>query len=1270
MACSHQVVARRRSARSLRAALKAIAAAPVLTALSCLTVSCGGGGSGRPDDRPLGNSLRIEHVEYGRLVDLYALGEAGAELVERDVVVAVEPLAEPGIASDELRTLRPDADTLQPRLLIRAPAESKRFAEVRERLERGRRKLTPQQLEAPDRGTPWSVVARDAALLVRFTKDLPVGPEFFVRTDEESGRVEGILNLEAVQLLEVLVPDPPGGALRREHVRPIPLRIAAKPRALVLDPVLLGSEAVAYGRGASPSGMPASAHVGAEANLRLAIALRGPLAIPGMHEDEGRPLSGENSLGDPAVVRDFRSGSGGDNSPWIAKGFLRDAGSPRLIGEIPMYVLRVEDQDAERVVVEIDKGGVVHQLDLGDGLRVELEDGTILRSEIVEEPADDEGQPEQQIVRAVCTRVAGLRALPRAPSGAPREGAARRAWLRANATPVVLETAFTLTRRDDAPGDDPRWFVRFDGEDGEQLLDPEGGHDRISPFAGVTVRFSEPVDAASVRSLDSFFVATRNVLDLAEAEAFRIDRGIHGALFDMDRYRATHLVPTRATAVDGAQTSFRLAAPLGYYLDERMRSADEGQVFGDKRFRYHLHLVASDALNAVTDPAGNPLDLDDQSGTGGPFVVPFALDTGRHSDGTPVWADNLVAGFAQRFASLDEDPRPSLYRPEESSDPGDPRAWSITDVFGGVVPVSGRLVARGTSRVQRAIDSEHQAPVPPQSAPDRHCPTSINDPDRIWGREQGIASPSAAIPFSQGTQNPWNPFGARVQAVWREIDFGFSKTDPFDYDLDVEAMWWAPFQGDPTYYDIFDRVSLDLGHSEWRPEPCIGTLSSLAVLRTSGLKESFAGNYLGNVDGDDRRSGPAPHIAYRDRQLIVDGARAIGGPSGAVRYLPLPDFQEPYFTWRDQRVKEQGGSSLYSGDTRTPGGSRDYDPYILSPFLGGAGTDYRVVGGGSGVTLLDGTWNNLGNTQLSNSSRLDTITEGGLAAFAMPLLADFQTWPDSPDLPAQDPFLADGFNGWQISLTVQSAPFFSRPDFAPPFFRAYSAGWRKPGEDPVRLQPGDPAWQTAMGGWDFLRNRRSIPYDPATYWVMADFVKRRTVATPGFVDLYNPLRMPVDPDGDPRLGPFFGGSPQLGVLPRFSWATEPFGSEQAGGASAVVEFRVASQVDQAPWRALNENYPLPTVDNVPLDPRIAGDAHIRKWDDRIGAFRYLYHEHVSGWHDDVDELFSQSGLDAHSATAWAPRDVQQFGWRFVLTNGGDVAPELDSFWVAWRFERE
>src|SRR5690606_5565550 len=112
------------------------------------------------------------------------------------------------------------------------------------------------------------------------------------------------------------------------------------------------------------------------ANIRLAIAIEGPLALPSVKRDVEANEIGTNNNGLRSIVRDFRSGNRLDNSAEISRGFRRDPVPPRIVGELLMYLERVEEVDAFSQLLTIYKGDIDHRIDAGDAIRVVSADGS------------------------------------------------------------------------------------------------------------------------------------------------------------------------------------------------------------------------------------------------------------------------------------------------------------------------------------------------------------------------------------------------------------------------------------------------------------------------------------------------------------------------------------------------------------------------------------------------------------------------------------------------------------------------------------------------------------------------------------------------------------------------------------------------------------------------------------------------------------------------------------------------------------------------------
>jgi hypothetical protein len=660
--------------------------------------------------------------------------------------------------------------------------------------------------------------------------------------------------------------------------------------------------------------------------------------------------------------------------------------------------------------------------------------------------------------------------------------------------------------------------------------------------------------------------------------------------------------------------------------------------------------------------SGNPLDFQAIPVSGLEIADKLVMEFGvecRYQPGSktrPRYDDNIVACVVRRFADPDEDERPSLYLPGEVTPDGGltpADAYRNQDFFGPIGYGEGELLSRPTSRVTKIVDNLNQLPPPSQSSSLRWCPITIR------GRRVFLDR-SAATVFSQPIQNPLNPYGCRLQTVWREIDMSLSRTDPLDFNLDVEQMYFGPFSGNAIYFDEFDQISLYLGHSEYRPEPC-ASLFGIAVMPNSGLKNLFFRNYAENLNYSNSTIGfkPVAHPAYLKKVLSINAKDAILDPTASNRFIPLPKFEDAsrtigfknqYFVWRDEQVEVQGGAT-----SQRPTDMRPY-PYLLSPFLGGKGRS--VTGSPGNPTFHSGGWHNAKNVSLASGFPIDSITQGCVGPIALPLLMDFWTYPDSPEKPVGYPFLASGVNGWQISLPVRASP---RPNF-----RVYSAG--RGGGSPIPIDPGSRAWNNAIGGYTPSGSR--TPWgDNSVYWIMADFLKRTAVATYGFVEISNPHRMPAGVD--PRLGPY----KTTGMLPDFAVDFEPPLSTLPPGTTVIPEFRGASRLDyqSGHWPSIGGNRTDAT--NYPLDPLKAGDAWVRHWDDRGGRawWTYLYNRTVTNYVADPNTLMDirYTSKFASPREPFEPKHVKYFNWRFIMKNNIEaeppVSPKFESFAMSYRF---
>jgi len=1134
--------------------------------------ACGGGGGGSGAN--VSGDADLVSVTVGRLTDVYGLVNTPLgkviELFEADVVVGPDIQDERDANSKKLDEeivfdfIGVDPESLQSKLLITREIGSTEFAVAFASLAKNAMRLSAASFGQDTRSQPFSVSPRNAGFMLTFSTDLGLNEDFFVARDA-NGKVTGIKNPEAVQLLEIL--GDPRDNVHAGDFRLINARIAYKGNRIVLDPVILGNEGRTFNVPNTAQGLPESGN-STGANIRLALALEGPLRIRGLREQgAANGLISTNLAGRKSLIRDFRSGNKTDKSFWMTNGYVNDSTPPRLVGEMAMRLERVEIRSPTDQRVYLYKAGVKHEIDRGDVLKLYPVDSiglTLDIQEVTVDPQDDLGRPEEPHV-SVRVRNASefLKVDPSRRPDYPTSIKDREVWLMTNGPTVVLATEFNGEK------DDPLNFLTFSPKPMPNPDEDTVAQNRnVPPSASLIVRFTKPIDMATIGPLDSLILAT-----LGDTEDLL-----------KPKIGTPHLIWSQVFDEDGSQTALRVAPPLGFYIDEEMRKSTTPD-----RFAYYLHLVGG--LKGIQDLAGTSLDFQFENKSIEFLSFPFYLDLNKDKNGTPRFPDNRIVTIARPFRDQDEDE--------------DVKLPLKADAFGGNVYNDGRISGRPTSRVTSYVDDRNQLPSPP-SPPLAYC------------RANETMGLTGATPFGSPIANPLNTLGCRLQTIWREIDVSMSRTNPNDFNLDVEQMWWAPFQASAsaprTSYDVFDRVSLTIGHSERRPSNCVDIPGSLPVYTQSGLVQQFYHNFLRSlkrsatspIDDQAVDERPKPHVAYTDKQLVIRNEDSVFEPNRINRFLPLPKFQkdEGYLTWRDERVSLTGGGQG--------------DPEILSPFR-------------------SGSWNN----QVYSPVPVD----GQVGSIALPLIADFWTYPDDPDLPKDDPFKATGLNGWQVSLTVTSSSL--------PNWRAYSGGGTV-GNQPRTI---DPSKQTlAEGGYIPSTGGRTPWGDSVCYWAAFDFLKRMSVMTYGFINLADPHQAVDNKLDDVRLGPYVF---QTGDLPLFEAYFDPPLSTQPAGTRLIAEYRGADR-----FRDTN---------STALDPLVAGEAHIRFFDSSTRD--WVNHKHtvnLTGYVSDPNELMNQDYLRQFTIAnqPLRPQDVKLLNWRFVFHNNIDVnpstTPTLDSFALVYR----
>lgn len=1240
-------------------------------------------------------SASLLTVESGALVDVYGLRRTGsgaftATLYERDVLIGSDIVDERDGANRNKKDseilydfLSANPDNLQPRLLITRDIESAEFRAGFDALDDRVRRVTPGRFGQNTGTTPFSVVPRNGALRLTFSRDLGIDNSFFYTLDEFN-QIAGVKNSEAVQLLRI-VRDPndedPTG-----DFEVVPSRLVAKGNQIIVDPVLLGTEGVRLQSQNQAGGLPASPdQIGA--NIRLAVAIEGPLALPSVKRDVEAGEIGFNNNRVRSIVRDLRSGNLDDNSAEISRGFRRDPVPPRMVGELLMYLERVEEVDAFSQLLTVYKADVRHRIDSGDSIRIVTADGAATLIAITEVISDPRDRPDVTHSLLLVRREEALSAAdPSRLPGYPSDRTEREAWLVVNAPRAVVIAEYEAGNGTDT-SDDSQYFVRFSPS---PIPDENGNVEPtrdISPFAAAIIRFSKPIDLTTVKAMDTFFFATlplRGPLSAAVIDDYLRGSMMEPGSFDLNKFTTPHLVPAARFDEDGSQTTIRLQPPYGFYLDH-----DELKL-QPLMSKYWLHVMGG--REGIKDLAGNQLDFQPEVGRLlDSIVIDFTLDTRVDANERPLFAKNRVVSIPRRFAGLDEDEQPSMFIQDEIRQSGgatNPKSYPLPDLFGAVNYIDGRIVARASGRTSRIADNLNQQPPPSQDTDLRWCP------ERMSGEGQ-IASPAGSVAFGAPIQNPLNPYGCRLQTLWREIDLNLSRVDPFDFNLDVEEVHWAPHSATTITFDEFDRMSLYLGHSEYRAENCVGATSALPdAVGNSGLSVVFQDNYVHDLDLRGAREptgprNPAPHVGYEQHYVVIDASMAFTEPNNVNRYMPLPPLEKPYFVWRDETVLAQGGKIGISADVNTS--LRLFEPYIISPFLMGGGR--YVTAAGQNLVFNPGRWFNGNNYNISqaNRGRQELISDGLVGSIALPLLGDFQMYPDESSLPEGRGYVASGANGWQVALAIQSSSI--------PNFRVYSGGGIYNG-NPRSVNPGSSQWSRASGGLNPLNGNNTAAGDNTFYWAQWDFMKRQSVVTFGFVDVINPHR--VDPAfhfpfRDPRLGPYFPDEPNsvlpANVKPQMAALFEPPLSTLPGGTELIPQYRGASIVHPAPWvaraaQALTywtmRSQEAPDDKNFPLDPLKAGDAQIRKYEDltvetpnrQRNYWTGPYNLNVTDYVDDPNRLTNATFLASYAGPfdSFRPNEVRYFNWRFIMKNNVDaappVSPALESFAMIYRFETD
>ncbi len=1215
-----------------------------IASVLCLSlIACNGGGKAGGGGTTPSSGAQLVSMSYGRVVDIYAYNRLDPVRNDRrdtlnrlPVLVAKDVVIRPEIESQTIfyaagnindnahyRFLSFDANVGHEELLIlwdnTIPPEAQFFEDALKEA-KGEGFIPLPELPGAFREQnstvrPIPVVPRNAALILNFNQDLGVDSGFFAA------------NPDALQLLQFTTD--PSNPSQPNGFRPLPARIVAQGKQVIVDTTLIGGET--FG-GFSVLGLPASED-SVTANLRLALPTTGLAARQlDLSEDPIAELNGLDAKGANAVIRDFRSGNLSDG----AVGALVDVQRPMVVARAEMGITKVDA--VERIltlnkrfamfalrgripfvdggleanglpggqpptIIPLRGGDVITQTVMSQGgeevqLRAEILQNMDIESDVGDPDFGlDSNQTQGHQSPVVRIRVGSLTAT---------DSQGNVVSFTANALPLGENCQVLVRYYEDVPFDPAfgtstvtdrdfrSYFLSVDPVppvlDENRIPVPIGT--KLDPMAGIGLRFDEPMDLLSVDPLGNFLLSNET-LDGDKEDGF--GRKLLLELLAQPKPSSLSILQSQVQDQEGDGTLLRLSPALGHF--HRLTDTET----------YWVHLLAGP--DGVTDSAGNGVDLFDLRSPGNlvNFSVKYSLD--------PDAADNWVASRIFRFEGGDED----------GSEQG-----SI-DMFGQFQLFDGQLRALPVSRFNAVADDVRlqtltrfdrgecvnqgayipfNAFVPPGIA--YACPSMV---------VTQFAPPASFVPpfgpqVGGGILEPNNPRGSRLQMTYREDDFGLSYTSPNHLLLDLEQLHWAPFLQRPVVFDVFDRYSMRAAHSDWRPDvtyfafdlgagpECFVDCSS----GRSGLRENFAANLLQGTSFTSLVEDVSYQISPNDTFKA----------STDRTFIPYPEFERTY-TWRDSRLVKwdmNSNMAIGLGGAHQPfadPSAADTTASISSPWVPDLPPtgDIPLIAPNAGI--------NKGSYVLDDADFLGFRARDH-NPIALPLLLDFQVFPDS----ASNGF-ASGANQFHVALsgpcwTPMSPGGYYNQTTIPlcgtdwPALRVHRSGGRDPitGND-VFVDPGIVATAAPSFIKDiFLGDPTqglftSKPQDDHLLYAQADFVRRVSMVTFGFWDTLKPNQNDLegafpnwdgsDPDGTngpvvrngipdlSSLGGVFGGNARIrdmiGIM-------DPPPGQQPLGTKVSVEYRGLQQFDPDPQARPNvDKIWQPSLDSTLVRSNIA-----------------------------------------------------------------------------------
>lgn len=381
----------------------------------------------------------------------------------------------------------------------------------------------------------------------------------------------------------------------------------------------------------------------------------------------------------------------------------------------------------------------------------------------------------------------------------------------------------------------------------------------ISDASSVTVRFDEPINTGSMRSMSTFVIANP---DAAAVGSINEDFEIEAAW-----YRQMNSLETTSDFID-RQRGYDFRAIIG--------GADPLSEFSSRMCFGPIEATDGNRQFSLTPTFGwvSP----STSGAGEAYVVALRGGVTGILDlsGNPLAVEGFVAGNGQAGETNEQDVKLAVTHDTFGSagnylffdgnsldENGDGQAeWA-----GNIQLMPNGLTGRFPSRFSRAADSS--------------SPAMSN---RLLG-----------TPVTE----PLNPAGAVVMSAFRPQEFGFSYGDATEYNMTLEGFNWSPNAG-VVFDESFDDISLSFSTAAFLPDEFLIPPQNQSVMfPESGLTiSSFDDNILGfTLDG----SSGIDEIEVFRNNYVAKGIELF--TNNGTPYMPWPDFVEDY-VWRDTTIPQ------------------------------------------------------------------------------------------------------------------------------------------------------------------------------------------------------------------------------------------------------------------------------------------------------------------------------------------------------------------------------